>query len=152
MLAPYAYYRCTRRLSRCFGKPRQRLTRPLLLSTVYRAECTPAEAVFCDEGLTCQSGTAGYTCGEILAAAVVPTVSMPAGKAPLPISLFPISQFEVVEESGLQIKCASVVEPICMPATCLKKVDPCLCNPFIIYPEWCTVSKSSCRRQTDGRA
>lgn len=27
--------------------------------------CTPAEAVFCDAGFTCQSGMAGYTCGEL---------------------------------------------------------------------------------------
>ncbi|CAN0015043.1 unnamed protein product [Pylaiella littoralis] len=25
-------------------------------------ECSPADAVFCDEGLSCQSGTTGYTC------------------------------------------------------------------------------------------
>lgn len=29
----------------------------------FDAECTPAEAVLCDTGLTCEPGKAGYTCG-----------------------------------------------------------------------------------------
>lgn len=48
---------------------------PVLLSVVFHAGCTPTEAVVCDEGLSCESGATGYTCGELPAAAVVLVVS-----------------------------------------------------------------------------
>lgn len=47
----------------------------LIVSTPGRAECTPVEAVFCDEGFNCQSGKTGYTCGELPAAAIVSVVA-----------------------------------------------------------------------------
>lgn len=50
------------------------LNGPLLLFAFRRAECTPADAVFCDDGLSCQSGMTGYTCGEIPEAPGVPGV------------------------------------------------------------------------------
>lgn len=54
-----------------FSNPTKRRIVPDLLFVMYRAECTPEDAVFCDDGLSCQSGTAGYTCGEFLRAVVV---------------------------------------------------------------------------------
>lgn len=41
--------------------------------TICRAECTPEEAVICDDGFTCQGGMTGYTCGEFRAAVVFPS-------------------------------------------------------------------------------
>lgn len=43
----------------------------LLFALLRHPECTPEDAVFCDDGLSCQSGTTGYTCGEFPRAVVV---------------------------------------------------------------------------------
>lgn len=44
---------------------------PLILFIIYHTECTPVEAVFCDDGLACRSGANGYTCGKTPTSAVV---------------------------------------------------------------------------------
>lgn len=36
-----------------------------IIPAVCLVECEPVEAVMCDEGLLCQPGTVGYTCGEL---------------------------------------------------------------------------------------
>lgn len=50
---------------------------PLFDFAIHHAECTPVQAVFCDDGLACQSGMTGYTCGELSTAAVVPVGAPP---------------------------------------------------------------------------
>ena len=38
------------------------------------AVCTPAEAVFCEDGLSCERGRTGYTCRECPGVVLVPVV------------------------------------------------------------------------------
>lgn len=65
------YNSCFARRVFCTQDPQKTEWQTLYIPTFHslcRAECSPAEAVFCDDGLSCQGGMTGYTCGEFLVA------------------------------------------------------------------------------------